>query len=130
MNNDPGAAFSNPPGRISPAKRLKPPADVHLGVRLTAIVSRPWCIGGLFSPLVDRQVVVAAMDREPPHRLVALCPANFTSINGANHLASRRFFSFQLSVHLRRSPVFGCRRASRIHPPGYTLARRNATTEN
>ena len=65
----------------STAKRLKPAADVDLGVGFAAIMP---CVGStscFFRPLQNCKFGVAALDYNPAHRIIALDPANFTTIN-------------------------------------------------
>ena len=54
-------------------------------MRLAAIVPRMRRIGSFLRPLENRQLRIAAMDHDPPHRIVALSSANLTSINRVNH---------------------------------------------
>jgi hypothetical protein len=67
------------------AKGFKPAADVNLRVGFTAIVPRVRRVGSFFRPFEDRQLRIAAVDDNPPHRIVALDTANLTSINRIDH---------------------------------------------
>ena len=69
--------------RLFAAEGLKPAADIDLGVRLAAVVAGSVVIGCVFGPLEDGQLGVAAMNHDPPDRVIALFAADLTSINCA-----------------------------------------------
>ncbi len=54
-------------------------------MRLTAVVACLGRTGRLFSPLENRQLRVVAMNNDPPHRTIALYPADFAPINRSDH---------------------------------------------
>jgi hypothetical protein len=73
------------PSDLLSAVGLKPAADVDLGVRLAAVVPCSALISGLLVPLEDCQLCIAAVDNDPPDRVLALFATDFTSVNCVNH---------------------------------------------
>ena len=72
-------------GKLLPAKRLEPAADIHLGMGLAAVVTRALLVGGFLVPLEHGQFCVAALDHNPAHGMLALFAADFTSIACLDH---------------------------------------------
>ena len=86
---------TRPSGANLAAERFEPSADIHLSVRFSAVVPRLGGVGCLFRPFEDRELRVVTVNRDPPHRLVALLTANLTSINTANHSFDPALYLFQ-----------------------------------
>src|ERR1700739_3628538 len=70
------------------ANRLKPAADVDLCVGFAAIMARMGGVGGLLGPFKYRQLLVAAMNDHPFHRVLAFLTAYLTTVNPVNHFAT------------------------------------------
>lgn len=91
----PGATLGAPPGvqifkwigklELLATEGLKPAADIHLGVGFAAIVPGMGLVGRFLGPLENRELRIAAMDHDPPDRLIGLLTTNFTSIDRVNH---------------------------------------------
>ena len=64
---------------------LKPAADIDLGVRFAAVVTRAGCVSGFFGPLKDGKLRTIAVDHDPALRVITFFSTDFTSINGADH---------------------------------------------
>lgn len=75
---------------FSLAVGLKPAADVDLRVPLAAVVARTLRVRRFLGPLEDVQLQIAAVDHNPSAWLVALQPANLTSIDGIDHSLTPR----------------------------------------
>ena len=75
------------------AIRLKPAADIDLGVSLAAVMAGAALVGDFLVPLKHRQFGVAAVDHDPPDRVLALLAADFTSITRFDHSNPQRQFS-------------------------------------
>lgn len=58
------------------AHRIKPPADINLGMRLAAEVPRRRAVRSLQVPLVDRERLVSALDHKPMHGIGFDDPTN------------------------------------------------------
>ncbi len=67
------------------AIRLEPPPNIGLRMGLAAIMPRALGIRRFLVPLEDVELQIAAMDHDPSPRILALQPANLTSINGIDH---------------------------------------------
>jgi hypothetical protein len=56
--------------------RFKPPADIHLGVRLAAEMPRGWAHGRGQIPFDDGELLISALDHKPMDRILTHDPAN------------------------------------------------------
>jgi hypothetical protein len=63
-------------------------------MRFATVVAGVWRVSRLLRPFKDRQLCVAAVNRDPSDRPVALLPTNLTPINRVNHQKTSTPFKF------------------------------------